>query len=148
MGNILIVEDNLAEAKLLQSLLHDEDQSLCLHHCETGIEAIEFLAEVNTHRRFLIDFILLDLNLPGMDGFGVLSKIRTLYGNSLPVIVLTTSQRKSDMARAYDLGANCFIPKPVNLKAFRDVSKSVFDFWIQQCMYPSQAMRDGEEHGY
>jgi chemotaxis family two-component system response regulator Rcp1 len=83
------------------------------------------------------DLILLDLNLPKMDGREVLSKIKADPRlRTIPTIVLTTSQADADIIKSYELQANCFLSKPVQLEAFEDLLRSISDFWLTKVKLP------------
>jgi two-component system, chemotaxis family, response regulator Rcp1 len=103
-----------------------------LHIARDGVEAMAFLrregAQVNAVRP---DLILLDLNLPRMDGREVLLAIKSdPVLKTIPVVVLTTSRSEQDVLRSYELQANCYITKPVDLEQFTTVVRSIEDFWF------------------
>jgi CheY-like chemotaxis protein len=110
-----------------------------IHTVEDGVEALDFL-----HRRPPYadaprpDLILLDLNLPRKDGREVLAEIKADPAlRTIPVVVLTTSRARDDVLRSYDLHANCFISKPMDLNEFNAVVKSIEDFWLTVARLPS-----------
>ncbi len=129
---ILLVEDNPGDVRLTREALKDAKMHNDMHVAEDGVEAISFLRRegkyANSPRP---DLILLDLNMPKKDGREVLAEIKadeTLKG--IPVVVLTTSRSEQDILKAYDLHANCYITKPVDLDRFIAVVKSIEDFWL------------------
>lgn len=129
---ILLVEDNLADVELTQEALTEGKLLLNLSTVEDGVEALRFLRRegpyVDAPRP---DVILLDLNLPRMDGRELLSHIKSdpeLL--TIPVVVLTTSRAHEDILRSYNLHANCYITKPVDLGKFLEVVKMIEIFWL------------------
>jgi CheY-like chemotaxis protein len=129
---ILLVEDNEGDARLTREALKGGRLRNTLHHVEDGVEAMAFLRRegpfANGPRP---DLILLDLNLPRMDGREVLAAIKRDDDlKHIPVIILTTSNDDKDVLRAYDLHANCFITKPVDLDRFLEVVRSIETFWL------------------
>ncbi len=136
--DILLVEDNPGDVRLTREALRDAKVCNRLHVVEDGAEALEFLyregAYVNVPRP---DLILLDLNLPRKDGREVLAKIKTAEElKRIPVVVLTTSKAEEDILKAYDLHANCYICKPVDLDQFIAIVRSIEDFWLALVKLP------------
>jgi CheY-like chemotaxis protein len=129
---ILLVEDNPGDVRLTREALKEAKVGNNLHVVEDGVAAMSFLrreAEFSEVPR--PDLILLDLNLPKKDGREVLEEIKA--DNSLktiPVVVLTTSHAEEDIVRSYDLHANCYVTKPVDLDQFIHIVKSIEDFWL------------------
>ena len=135
---ILLVEDNEGDARLVIEALKGGNIKIDLHHVRDGVEAIQFL---NREGRFKDasrpDIILLDLNMPRMDGRELLEKIRTQDNlSSIPVIVLTTSRSEADIAQSYQLQANCYIPKPVDFNTFTEVMHRIKQFWFNVVSLP------------
>lgn len=137
---ILLVEDNPADVRLTQEALKERRIVNRLHVARDGIEALEFL-----HRRppFATaprpDLILLDLNLPRMDGREVLAEIKSDDNfKCIPVVVLTTSCAEQDILRSYDLHANCYVQKPVDLEQFFRVISTIEDFWMSIVTLPKR----------
>ncbi|WP_184263827.1 response regulator [Novispirillum itersonii] len=128
---ILLVEDNPGDARLAAEAFKEGTIPTHLHVASDGIEAMAFLRRQGRHESApRPDLILLDLNLPRKDGREVLAEIKEDPAlRRIPVIVLTTSQAESDVSRAYDLHANCYIVKPVDFDRFIDVVKGIEDFW-------------------
>lgn len=106
---------------------------------EDGTQALAFLRRQGKHSDAVRpDLVLLDLNLPGMDGREVLEQIKTDSSlRSIPVVVLTTSEAEQDILQSYDLHANCYIRKPVDLDQFITVVRSIEDFWLTIVKLPS-----------
>jgi CheY-like chemotaxis protein len=138
--DILLVEDNPGDARLTQEVLKDSQIRNNLHIVPDGIEALDFL-----HRRgkYIIaprpDMILLDLNLPRMDGRELLQVIKADESfRRIPVIIMTTSDDERDVLQAYELYANCYITKPVDLPRFIEIIKSIESFWFSTVRLPSE----------
>jgi len=129
---ILLVEDNPGDVRLAIEALKDVKMNNQLHVVNDGIEAMSFLRQEGpdadaTHP----DLILLDLNLPQMSGRDVLKGIRADPDLcQIPVVVLTNSRAEEDILRSYELRANCYITKPVDLDQFIKVVKSIEHFWL------------------
>jgi two-component system, chemotaxis family, response regulator Rcp1 len=140
---ILLVEDSPGDVRLTKEALRDSNISLHLHVASDGVEAMAFLRreglQTNAPRP---DLILLDLNLPKMDGREVLNLIKnddTL--RTIPTIILTTSEAEADIARSYQLQANCYLTKPVQLDIFEGLVRSVCDFWFTKAKLPPHLLR-------
>ncbi len=136
---ILLVEDNAGDVLLATESLSTSKLVNRLHVARDGVEALEFLRQegqfVHAPRP---DLILLDLNLPRKDGREVLAEVKaddTL--RQIPVVVLTTSTHEQDVASAYDLHANCYITKPIDLDQFMNVVNSIECFWLSIVKLPS-----------
>lgn len=132
MLDVLLVEDNPGDARLTLESFRDANKSIRLHLASDGVEAMAFLRRegVNTEAPRPV-LILLDLNLPKMDGREVLAKVKGDAGlNTIPIIILTTSDAESDICKSYQLQANCYLTKPVRLEDFENLVKSVNDFWL------------------
>ncbi len=135
---ILLVEDNPADARLTQEALREGKILHHLHHVTDGVEALAFLRRQGRYAEApKPDLIFLDLNMPRKDGREVLTEnkgdpeLRTI-----PVIIMTSSQAEQDIVRAYDLHANCYVTKPVDLDQFLDVVRAVQDFWLTVVKLP------------
>ena len=141
--HVLLVEDSPGDVRLTQEALRDSERAVDLHVAYDGIDAMAFLKREGRHLCApRPDLILLDLNLPRMDGREVLIQIKTSQElRSIPVIILTTSQAEADITKSYQLQANCFLSKPVQLDAFEDLVKSVNEFWMKRAKLPSQGAR-------
>ncbi len=130
--DILLVEDNPGDARLLREALAEAKIRNRLHVVADGAEALAYLRRQDTFAAAVRpDLILLDLNLPGKDGREVLAEIKRDEDlRRIPVVILTTSQAEADVARAYDLHANAYVTKPLHIEQFITVVKSIEDFWL------------------
>jgi CheY-like chemotaxis protein len=135
---ILMVEDNPGDVRLTREALKGGKVLNQLHVVEDGVAALDFLYRRPPHQNApRPDLILLDLNLPKMDGREVLARIKsddTL--KIIPVVVLTTSQAEEDVLRAYRLSANCYVTKPVDLHQFNRIVQAVEEFWLSVVRLP------------
>jgi chemotaxis family two-component system response regulator Rcp1 len=138
---VLLVEDSPGDVRLTREALKDAKVHISLHVAADGIEAMAFLERAGTHVDApRPDLILLDLNLPKKDGREVLKEIKespTL--RSIPVVILTTSSSEEDVLRSYELHANCYISKPVDLDGFLKVVQSIDNFWLSVVKLPHGA---------
>jgi two-component system, chemotaxis family, response regulator Rcp1 len=136
---ILLVEDNPGDVRLTIEALKEGKLLNHVSVAEDGVEALSFLHQEGQYiGRPLPDLILLDLNLPKKDGREVLAEIKKDPKlRHIPVVVLTTSVAEHDVLKSYDLHANCYINKPVDLEQFIEIVKSVGDFWFSVVMLPS-----------
>jgi len=129
---ILLVEDNPGDARLAMEVLKEAKVRNTLHWTKDGVEALAFLRRERPYEKMpRPDVILLDLNLPRKDGREVLAEIKsdeTLM--RIPVVVLTISKDEEDIFRTYNLHANCYVTKPLDLDQFVKVVKSIEDFWL------------------
>lgn len=137
---ILLIEDNPGDVRLTQEVLKEGKISNHLNVVEDGAQAIDFL---HRHGRFAHaprpDLILLDLNLPRKNGREVLAEIKLNTDlKRIPVVVLTTSQAEEDVLQVYDLNANCYIVKPIDLEQFIKVVRSIEQFWLTIVKLPSE----------
>ena len=133
---ILIVEDNPGDVRLIKEALQTSSIKPILYFARDGVEATHFLE--TSKRDGCPHLIVLDLNLPKKSGFEVLQFIkRDEMLKRLPVIVLSSSQNPKDIAKAYDLHANCYLTKPANFDAFIDVLKALKYFLIRTTNLPS-----------
>jgi chemotaxis family two-component system response regulator Rcp1 len=138
--DVLLVEDSPGDVRLTQEAFRDANRDLRLHIATDGVEAMSFLKQegerANAPRP---DLILLDLNLPKMDGREVLAQIKghsTL--RTIPTIILTTSEAETDIAKSYELQANCYLTKPVELDTFESLVKSINEFWVTRVKLPQK----------
>jgi chemotaxis family two-component system response regulator Rcp1 len=138
--NVLLVEDSPGDVRLTQEAFRDANRSVHLHVASDGVEAMAFLRHEGAHVRApRPDIILLDLNLPQMDGREVLAYIKEDESlKAIPTVILTTSDSEADIAKSYQLQANCYLKKPVQLEAFENLVKSINDFWLTKVMLPQQ----------
>ncbi len=132
MIDILMVEDNPDDVVLTEEALEEVKLAINLDVVEDGIEALAYLKKEGKYQaKPRPELILLDLNMPRMDGRELLSKIKADESlKSIPVVILTTSEDEQDILRAYNLHANCYITKPVDLNQFIKVVKSIKEFWL------------------
>jgi two-component system, chemotaxis family, response regulator Rcp1 len=138
--DILLVEDNAGDVRLTREALKDGKVPNSLHVAGDGVEALAFLRHTGPYASAPPpDIILLDLNLPRMDGREVLAEIKKDSAlQCIPVVILTTSSAAEDVNRAYSLHANCFITKPVGLAQFFKVIQSLEEFWFTTVRLPAQ----------
>jgi CheY-like chemotaxis protein len=129
---ILLVEDNAADVRLTQEALREGKVHNRLTVARDGEEALEILLRRGPHAEAARpDLVLLDLNLPRKDGREVLATLKADDDlKRIPVVVLTTSSAEVDILRSYQLHANCYITKPVDLEQFVNVVKSIDEFWL------------------
>ena len=137
---ILLVEDNPDDVLITKRAFKKGKIKNKLYTVENGIEAVKFLNKEDDYSDAPVPaLILLDINMPLMNGFQVLEKIK---GDdklrSIPVIMLTTSERDSDIDKAYALGCNSYIVKPVNFQKFLDVVINAQEYWLQVCKVPTK----------
>ncbi|MCY2996198.1 MAG: response regulator [Planctomycetota bacterium] len=132
MIDILLVEDNEGDARLAKEAMRDSKIRNKLHHVFDGEEALDFLRRKGPYAQSpRPDLILLDLNLPRKDGREVLAEIKSDADlKCIPVVVLTVSSAEEDVLKSYNLHANCYITKPIDLDQFLKVIRSIEDFWL------------------
>jgi chemotaxis family two-component system response regulator Rcp1 len=130
--DILLVEDSLGDARLAQEALRESKVQNQLHHVLDGVDAMDFLRRQGKYGDAIRpDLIVLDLNLPRKDGREVLAEIKQDEDlKRIPVVILTTSKAEEDIIKSYNLHANCYISKPIDLNQFMKVVKSVEEFWL------------------
>lgn len=138
--DVLLVEDSPGDVRLTLETFRDANPSIRLHVAADGEEAMAFLKREGMNARApRPDFILLDLNLPKMDGREVLARIKTDDDlKTIPTIILTTSTAEADILKSYELQANCYLSKPVQLDQFESVVKSINDFWLTKACLPQR----------
>ena len=129
---ILMVEDNPGDVRLTVEALKEAKVRNNLHTVEDGVEALAFLRREGRYAEVpRPDLVLLDLNLPKMNGREVLAEIKEDPDlRRIPVVILTISQAEQDIVKSYNLHANCYITKPVDLDQFLEVVKSIENFWL------------------
>jgi two-component system, chemotaxis family, response regulator Rcp1 len=135
---ILLVDDSPGDVRLTQEAFRDVNPSIHLNVAIDGVEAMEFLRREGSYAHApRPKLILLDLNLPKMDGREVLARIKDDAAlSTIPTVILTTSKAKQDIARSYQLRANCYLCKPTQLEAFESLVKSINDFWLVKVELP------------
>jgi two-component system, chemotaxis family, response regulator Rcp1 len=136
--NILLVEDNPGDARLAQEALTENHIKHILYHVEDGLQALDFL-----HNRGMYgtsprpDLILLDLNLPKINGHQVLAEIKSDESlRKIPVVILSISGSDKDIERSYELNANCYITKPLDINEFIEVFGRIQTFWLKTVRLP------------
>ena len=136
---ILLVEDNPGDVRLTKEALKEGKVYSNLYWVKDGVEAIEFLRRKGKYSESpRPDIILLDLNLPKKDGREVLSEIKGDEElRAIPVVILTTSKAEEDVLKSYNLHANCYVTKPVDLEQFIVVVKSIDMFWLTVVTLPN-----------
>jgi len=136
---ILLVEDNPDDVLILKRSWKKRDIRNPMYVVNDGEEALQFLKrEGNYVDAPTPGLIILDLNMPKKDGFEVLENIKCNdLLRSIPVIILTSSDRDKDIKRAYQLGCNCYIVKPVSSKKLDDIVSKIREFWLNLCKIPS-----------
>jgi two-component system, chemotaxis family, response regulator Rcp1 len=146
--DILLVEDNPGDARLAVEALKESKLHNALHHVKDGVEAMDFLYRRGEHAGAPPpDLILLDLNLPRKDGREVLEEVKSDPDlRKVPVVILSTSQAERDMLRSYDLHANAYVVKPIDLDQFIEVVKAIEDFWFTIVRLPSKVEANGGGH--
>ncbi len=136
--DILIVEDNKGDARLIKEVFNENKVFNSLHFVNDGVEAMEFLFKRGKYKGVPEpDLIILDLNLPRKDGREVLAEIKS--DNKLkhiPVVIMTISQAEEDIFKSYNLHANCYITKPIDLNQFMKIIKSIENFWFSVVKLP------------
>jgi two-component system, chemotaxis family, response regulator Rcp1 len=135
---ILLVEDNPGDVELTREALHDSKVHMRLSVVNDGVDALAFLRREGPHADApRPDLILLDLNLPKKDGRAVLADVKGDPSlRHIPVVILTSSQAEQDILRAYDLHANCYVTKPVDLDQFITIVRSIEQFWFTVVKLP------------
>jgi CheY-like chemotaxis protein len=139
--DILLVEDNISDARLAIEALRESKVRNTIHHVVDGVEAMRYMRREGKYANVpRPDLVLLDLNLPKMDGREVLADIKKDKDlKRIPVVVLTISSDEGDILKTYNLHANCYITKPIDLNQFLKVVKSIEDFWLTIVKLPDRA---------
>ena len=137
---ILLIEDNAGDARLALEAIREAKVHNNLTWIADGAEAMAYLRKDGKHSKVSRpDLILLDSNLPKKDGREVLAEIKADEKlKRIPVVVLTTSEAEEDILKVYNLNANCYITKPVDLDQFIKVVKTIEDFWLTIVKLPSE----------
>ena len=135
---ILLVEDNPGDARLTIEAMREAKMRNRMHVVEDGVEAMAFLRRQGSFGEApRPDLILLDLNLPRKDGREVLAEVKADPDlKRIPVVILTTSRAEEDVLRAYDLHANCYVTKPVDLAQFMKIVSQIDEFWVKVVTLP------------
>lgn len=135
---ILLIEDSPSDANLTIQSLQQAKITNTLHWVEEGEAAMDFLYQRGDYPDApRPDLIVLDLNLPGMDGREILAEVKADPSlRRIPVVVLTTSSNEEDVLRSYDLNANCYVTKPFDVQQFIQVVQLISDFWLTAVKLP------------
>jgi two-component system, chemotaxis family, response regulator Rcp1 len=135
---VLLVEDSAGDVRLTKEAFKSANPAIHMHVASDGVEAMAFLRQEGTQADSpRPDLILLDLNLPRMDGREVLAQIKADESLKLiPTVILTTSDSEADIVKSYELQANCYLNKPVRLEEFERLVKSINDFWLTTVKLP------------
>jgi CheY-like chemotaxis protein len=139
--DVLLVEDSPGDVRLTREAFQEANGAIRMHVASDGVQAMQFLqrrgAFADSPRP---DFILLDLNLPKMDGREVLALIKGDQSlRTIPTIILTTSDAEADVLRSYELQANCYLTKPVQLEQFDEAVRRINEFWLLTATLPAQS---------
>jgi two-component system, chemotaxis family, response regulator Rcp1 len=135
---VLLVEDSPGDVRLTREAFRSSNKAVYLHVARDGVEAMAFLKREDPyHDAPRPDFILLDLNLPKMDGREVLALIKDdIYLKTIPTVILTTSDADDDVSNSYRLHANCYLTKPVEFEQFERLVATINDFWLTKATLP------------
>jgi two-component system, chemotaxis family, response regulator Rcp1 len=141
---VLLIEDSPGDVRLTREAFRDAEASIHLHVASDGVEAMAFLRNEGVYIDMpRPDLILLDLNLPKMDGREVLAHIKENEAlKTIPTVILTTSDSEEDILKSYQLKANCYLTKPVQLEAFENLVRSISDFWLTKVKFPGRGELD------
>ena len=137
---VLMVDDNPADVDLAREALKGRARTSQMNTVGDGEEALAFLKKLGTHvDEPRPDLVILDLNLPKKDGRAVLREVKSdpaLHG--IPIVVFSTSRLSSDISKSYELGANCYVNKPGNLKEFFAAVRAIEEFWFGLSSLPQR----------
>lgn len=144
--HILLVEDSLADVRIIQRALSEGNVAHSLTVIPDGRKAIDYLERsfaTDGDRNTIPDLVLLDLNLPGVDGCQVLSHIKSSGDlRQIPVVVLTTSQREDDILQTYHAGANSYLQKPAEYARYREMVATLQNYWQKTALRPPKGRRN------
>jgi CheY-like chemotaxis protein len=143
-AQVLLVEDNPGDIRLTQEAFRHANSSIELHVTTDGVEALAFLQRTGDYRDApRPDLILLDLNLPKIDGRDVLAQVKQDQQlKAIPIMILSTSDAEEDIRKSYQLGANAYLNKSPQLDAFDSLIRSVDEFWLTRVKLPRE--RNGQ----
>jgi CheY-like chemotaxis protein len=138
--DVLLVDDSPQDVRLTREALKGSRFRIHLKVATTGEEALEVLRHQGRHvNAARTNLVLLDLNMPGMDGFEILAVMKQDAAlRSIPVVILTTSDSESDVLRTYDLQANAYVTKPAHVDQFESTMKAIENFWIGVAKLPAR----------
>jgi CheY-like chemotaxis protein len=144
---VLVVEDSSGDIRLTREAFRDVNPFIHLEVAHDGVEAMAFLRRQGDHLHApRPDLILLDLNLPKMDGRQVLALIKEDDAlKTIPTVILTSSEAEADVLKSYQLQANCYLSKPMHFEAFHDLVKSINDFWLSSVRLPQKDDEEDEQ---
>jgi two-component system, chemotaxis family, response regulator Rcp1 len=144
---VLVVEDSSGDIRLTREAFRDVNPFIHLEVAHDGAEAMAFLRRQGAHLHApRPDLILLDLNLPKMDGRQVLALIKDDDSlKTIPTVILTSSEAETDVLKSYQLQANCYLSKPMHFEAFHALVKSINDFWLTKVRLPQNGQGDEPE---
>lgn len=136
--SILLVDDNKADYEAAKHAFREAELHTPMHWCQSGQEALDFLERVDESNREFPSFILLDLHMPGLDGYQTLQRIKEHQDyKSIPVIMMTSSNDERDIAACYQMGANSYLQKPSNFTSFVETAKRLKAYWFDVALLPS-----------
>ncbi|HEV8046670.1 MAG TPA: response regulator [Terriglobales bacterium] len=140
---VLLVDDNPADADLTSEVLASHGRPCRVHAVSSGVEAVEFLRRQGKYANEIIpDFVILDLSLPGKDGRAVLAEVKADPKLcKIPIAVFSTSEAPQDIGCSYQIGANCYVSKPGNLRDFISAVTSIGEFWFGTAHLPREEER-------
>src|SRR5579863_8873509 len=140
---VLLVDDNPADTDLTIEVLARTGCPSHVHAVTNGVEAIAFLRREGKYANAILpDFVILDLNLPGKDGRAVLAEVKgDQLLRKIPIAIFSTSEARQDIMRSYELGANCYVSKPGNLRDFISAVTSIGEFWFRLAHLPHEGER-------
>ncbi len=138
---LLIVEDNPGDVRLLRECFGESRLQYEIHVVEDGEQAIDFIFRKGAHKKApRPDLVLLDLNLPKLDGHTVLDRVKKDPKlKRIPIVVLTSSQNERDILKSHDLHANCYLVKPMLFDQYQSMVKSIEEFWFNMSELPNQS---------
>ena len=137
--NLLVVEDDLSEQKLIKMMVNKSGYSFSIKFINDGEQAVNYVNSFpNSESEFSkIHLIFIDLNLPKVSGINVLKAVKSNnYLLKTPVVVLTTSDSKSDVSLAYEAGASGFVIKPSVIDDYENTIRKILDYWVGICLMP------------
>jgi CheY-like chemotaxis protein len=140
---VLLVDDNPADTDLTSEVLARTGCPSHIHAVINGVEAIAFLRRQGKYANVpRPDFVILDLSLPGKDGRAVLAEVKADPSlRKIPIAIFSTSEARQDILRSYELGANCYVSKPGNLRDFISAVTSIGEFWFGFVHLPREEER-------
>jgi two-component system, chemotaxis family, response regulator Rcp1 len=135
--SILLVDDDAGDCRLVQESLRDAKSASTVTVCSTGDAALEYLRKNAKSKTNRPNLVLLDLNMPGKDGFATLKEIRAEDSlTDMPVVILTTSTEERDVLQSYRMHANCFVSKPTAYEDFGAAVREIEAFWSETATLP------------